>query len=90
MVDYSTYLDLYQLFINDIVGSENSHIFIFLSFIVISVIASKTRFPNTITLAVFIIYSVIISVFFQSIMAITLLVVAMLFAWALSRLLNRG
>lgn len=90
MVETAAFLDLYDLFINQIVGKENTYLFLFLSFFVIAVLAAKFRFPNTVTLAVFLIYSVIISVFFSSILAIVLLVIGLLYAWSISRLLSRG
>ena len=90
MVETGTFLDLYDLFINKIVGFENTYLFFFLSFVIIAVLAAKFRFPNTITLAIFLIYSVIISVFFSSIMVVTLLIVGILFAWSISRMLSRG
>jgi len=82
------YLDLYQLLVIDISGT--TPIFIFLSFTVIGFICSMFRLPNTVALTMFVVYGVIISAFFQSILAIVLVIVGIFFGWAISRLMSRG
>jgi len=81
--------DLYKLFVTDMVGTETS-VFMVLSFLVIAYFAAKFRFPNVITVSMFAVYSILMGIFFQSILAITLFLVGILFAWGLSRLQTRG
>ena len=89
MVNQNTYLDLWDFFINKIVGGENIIIFIGLSYIVIAFVAAKLRFPNIVTLAMFATYSIIISVFFQSILVITLFIIGIVIAFALGKVFDR-
>lgn len=88
MVNTATYLDLYDLFINHIAGDIT--IFLFLSFAVIAFFAAKFKFPNVITIAIFAVYALMISIVSQSVLAIVLFVVGIFFAWGISRMISRG
>lgn len=87
-MSYINYLDWYDLFVNEISGGVA--IFLFLSFILIAYMSAQARFPNIVTLAIFIVYALLISPFFPQVLAVTLLILGMFFAWGLSRLISRG
>ena len=89
MVDQTAYLDLWDFFINKIVGPENLIVFVALSFIVIAFVAAKLRFPNIVTLAMFAVYSILISSLFQSLQIITLFIVGIVIAFALGKVFNK-
>ncbi len=80
------YFDFEELFVNQIAGGSIP--FIFLSLIVILIIASKKGFHNDITLTILFTFALIMSAFFQSILAITLLVLGLFIAFSLNRLLT--
>lgn len=89
MVNQNTYLDLWDFFINKIVGAENVIIFIALSYIVIAFVAAKLRFPNIVTLVMMGLYSLIISAFFTSIQAIVLFIIGIVIAFALGKVFDK-
>ncbi len=89
MVNQNTYLDLWDFFINKLVGQENVIIFIALSYIVIAFAAARLRFPNIVTLAMMATYSIIISVFFPSVLAITLFIIGIVIAFNLNKIFDR-
>lgn len=80
-------LDLYNLFITQVTGSET--IFIFVSFFLIAGFAAKMRFPNSITITLFAIYGLIIGMIFQTVLIITVFVIAILLFLTLNRLFNK-
>ena len=80
------YWDWYQLFVQDISGG--STVFIVLSFVLIMFLASKFRFPNSVTIMMMGVYAIIISAFFENILAITLFIIGTFFALALNRILS--
>ena len=88
MVNTATYLNLYDLFVNQIAG--NVVLFIFLSFAVIAFFAEKFKFPNMVTLTMFIVFAIMVSVVSQSLLIIVSLVVGLFLAWGFSRLFTRG
>jgi hypothetical protein len=86
-----TYLNLYDLFVNQIAGgAEYTAIFIGLSFLVLAGLAARFRFPNSVTISIFAFYALLIGKWFSDLLAITLVLVAILFAWSISRYLSRG
>lgn len=89
MVNQNTYLDLWDFFINKLVGADNIIIFIALSYIVIAFVAAKLRFPNIVTLAMMATYSIIISAFFTSIQAIVLFIIGIVIAFALGKIFDK-
>lgn len=85
-VDMNASLDLYELFVNQIAGGEA--IFIFLSFAILAIASARLRLPNMVTIVIFAVYGVFISAFFQSVLAITITLVGMFFAFMLGRLIK--
>jgi len=83
-----TYLDLYTLLVVDIFGIEYYALFIFMSYMFIAFLAAKFRFPNMVTLAVFALYAIILSGIFQSVLAITLVLIGSVFSFALGKLIG--
>ena len=89
MVNQNTYLDLWDFFINKIIGADNVIIFIALSYIVIAFVAAKLRFPNIVTLVMMGVYSLIISAFFTSIQAIVLFIIGIVIAFSLGKVFDK-
>lgn len=92
MVVQTQFLDLWQLFLVDITGTDTTgvSVFIALSFVMIAYAAAILRFPTAVTMAMFTVYAIIIAAFFPIVLAITLFVVGIMFAWSLSRMVSRG
>ena len=80
--------DLYQLFVNDIAGDFT--LFMVFALVVLLYITSLMRAPNEITLAIIVIFCIIMAAFSTAVLALVLFVVGVLFAWSLSRLQSRG
>lgn len=83
------YLDLYNVFINEVSGGE--WIFIFLSLAVIVFFGAKFRFPNNVILLICILWLVLLSQFL-SVSVLTPLIVfmsAVFIGWTLIRVLTR-
>ena len=90
MSDTSQFLNLYDLFVNQIFGHDNIAMFLAASFMIIAYLAARYRFPNQVTIAIFGVYALMMGVFFQSLLAVTLWVIGALFAWGISRMMTRG
>ncbi len=86
MVSEMDYWNFYDLFVNDIAGG--STMFIVLSFVLIMFLASKFRFPNSVTIMMMGVYAILISAFFANVLAITLFIIGTFFALALNRILS--
>ena len=86
MVAEIDYWNWENLLVNDISGSPI--IFIALSFVLITFLCAKFRFPNSATIVIIATYSLIISAFFVNVLAITLFLIALFFAWGLNRMLS--
>jgi len=80
MLEYD-YLDWENLFVNDISGGET--LFMFLSFIVIMIIAAKFRFPNSVTIMIMAFYTIVMSAFFPALLPLVLFFVGLIVALAL-------
>jgi len=86
MVSELQYWDWKNLFVNDIAGGPD--IFIALSFVLIMFLCAKFRFPNSATIVIITTYALIISAFFSNVLAITLFITALFFAWGLNKMLT--
>lgn len=62
--------------------------FIVLSFVLIMFLASKFRFPNSVTILMMCVYGIIISAFFGSVLIIAMFIMGTFFALALNRILS--
>jgi len=81
------YLDLYNVFVNEIAG--HPLIFLFLALIVIFFFAAKFRFPNYITLMIFTVFVLLISSYIPFLFPITLLFIGFIFATQLYKFFSR-
>ena len=86
MVSEIDYWNWENLFVNDIAGGPI--IFVALSFILIMFLCAKFRMPNSATIVIMATYSLIISAFFANVLAITLFIIALFFAWGLNKMLS--
>ena len=85
-MSWTGFFDWRDLFINQIAGNEI--VFIFLSFIILAILCAKFRFPNIVTMFVFIAYALIMSSQLPILLAITLLIVGILTSFGLSRIIS--
>jgi len=83
-MNVSSYLDFETLFISEIAG--NLTIFLFLSFVMIMYLCAKFRFPNIIAIAIFIVYSVLISTVYPLLLVIPILMIGIVFTWFLNKI----
>jgi hypothetical protein len=79
-------LNLYNLFVNDISGSET--MFIVLSLILFFLIMAKMRMPNVAVIILMILYALVMGAIFQSLLIIGALIVGIFFATAINRLIK--
>lgn len=86
MVAESQYLDWYNLFVNDIAGGET--VFIALSFVLIMFLGAQFRFPNSVTIAIMLVYSILLSAFFGKLLILAMLVLGTIFYFALNRIME--
>jgi len=83
------YFDWYDVFVNNVVGSPI--LFIILGLIIISFIAGKARFPNSVTIMMLVLFILMMTPFFgNGFLALVILLVTAFFGWQLSRLISRG
>lgn len=87
---FTRFLDLYGLFVLDIFGVDNTHVFIFAAFFLIAFMAAQFRFPNIITLATFGLFALVLASAggFESVLAITLFIIGGIFSFALGKLIG--
>ena len=83
-MNVENYLDFETLFINEIAGDLT--IFLFLSFVMIMYLCAKFRFPNIISIAIFIVYSILISVAYPLLLVIPILMIGIVFTWFLNKI----
>lgn len=83
------YLDWYDLFVNEVVGSPL--LFLVLAMAVISFIGAQSRFPNMIIIMILSLFILMMSPFFGSGFAgFVILLVTSFVGWQLSRFISRG
>ena len=83
-MSYTNYLDMYDLLVNEVAGDWV--IFIFMSYVFIAFAAAHLRFPNIVTIMILVLWSLMMSAFFESILPIILLLIGLFFARALFRM----
>ena len=81
-----TPFDLYDVFINMIFGNQNWSYFFVFSLIVLSYICARYRLPNIITLALFVLYVVILAPFYQTGLVIVITLMGILLGWTIGRI----
>lgn len=87
MSSIDNYFNWYDLFVNQVSGSQP--IFLFLSIIVIAFVCAKFRFPNIVSFTIFIIWCLILAATMnQIILPVILLVVGFFISWTISRLVR--
>lgn len=87
MVSLNNFLDLYDLFVNEISGSP--WIFVFLSTICIILLGAYFRMPNGVVFFIMVLWFLILSAFFgEVILAFTLLIVSFFIGWQIIKLLR--
>ncbi len=88
MVRVPDYLDLEKLFITDIVGIGNDNVFLLLSFVVIVSLAAKMKISNKNFITLLILWVLLMGAFYQSILAIAVLIVGFILSMGIRRLLQ--
>ena len=83
----ANYLDWYNIFVNEVSGSEP--IFLILSLIVIMFICASLKFNNKITLTIFAVYILFVSVQILALLPILLIMVGLFFYPTLNKILSR-
>jgi hypothetical protein len=86
MVNEIQFLDWENLFVNDIAGGET--VFIALSFVLIMFLSAQLRLPNSVTIAIMMVYSILLSTFFGNLLTLVMLVLGIFFALALNRIIE--
>jgi hypothetical protein len=85
-MDIANYLDLRDIFVNELAGSEV--LFIFLAIIFIVYYASKFRFSNGLIVITLGVFCIIMSFYFGFLLPLTLAIVGLFFAWQLYKVLR--
>lgn len=78
--------DLYNLIVLDIFGIANTAAFIFASLFILSYLAAKFRMPNKVFFSIILVYGIIISAFFQSILIIVIFLASNIIAIGIGKL----
>ena len=81
------YLNLYQLFVNDIAGG-NIYIYLGLAFAMIAFFSAQYRFPNQVTLMMFGLFGLLMAVISQSLLIMVLYIFGGLFVWGLLKVIK--
>jgi len=81
------FLDLYDVFVNEVAGSQT--LFLALSIIVILILAVKFKFDNLTTVMILVVWVIIISNFMNVLLAVTLAVIGFFIASQINRLVTR-
>lgn len=90
MVVPETFLDLEDVFVNEIAGSPT--LFLILGFIVLVFFAARFRFPNSVTIMMMVLFALVMSPFagFSIVLPITLFIVGTFIAWSYTRALKQN
>ena len=80
-------LNLYDVFVNQICGDPL--IFVAFSLLIIAIILAKLRVPNQVSIILFVVYGLIISPYFNSVLIITMMAVSMFFSWSMSKFIGK-
>lgn len=80
-------LDLWDLLRNQIAG--NDFIFIAFSLLLITILAAKLRVPNNTLILLLVIYGLIISYFFTSVLIFVIIVAVFAISWGLGKFTGR-
>jgi hypothetical protein len=85
-----TFLDLEDIFVNEIAGSPT--LFLILGFVVLVFFAARFRFPNPVTILMMVLFALVMSPFagFMIVLPITLFVVGVFIAWNYTRMLKQN
>ena len=86
MSSWTDYFDWYDLLVNQVAG--NGVIFIFVSIAIITFAALRFKFNNMITLTILCLWSLLMSVYFQAMLPITVFIIGFLFYGGLSKLIK--
>ncbi|RLG70181.1 MAG: hypothetical protein DRO04_02255 [Candidatus Iainarchaeum archaeon] len=78
------FLDLYNIFVNEIAGSEI--LFLLISLAVIAYLAARLRFPNGVALMILGVFILLTSAFMKLLFPVTLLFIGIFFGYQLTRL----
>jgi len=81
------FLDLYDVFVNEIAGSQT--LFLALSIIIILIFAIKFKFDNLTTVMMLVVWVIVISNFMNVLLAITLAIIGFFIASQINRLVTR-
>jgi len=81
------FLDLYNIFVNEIAGSEL--IFLVLSLIVILVLGIKFKFDNQTTVMILAVWVIVISQFIPVLLTVTLAILGFFIGSQINRLVTR-
>jgi len=79
-------LDLQSIFINTLAGT--TEIFTFLAFIVVAALAAFFKMPNTITLAMFALFSVLMAQYLGGVFMLVVLIVGLITFFIVARLVK--
>jgi uncharacterized membrane protein len=83
---FGNYLDLQDLFINELAGSVA--VFLALALIAIFYCAARFRMPNMVTIGTLTVFLLFMSPFIGGLLALVLLVVGIFFSLALSKIVG--
>jgi len=85
----TNYLDWYDLFVNEVVGSPT--LFIVLAMAVIAFIGARSRFPNPVIIMILSLFILMMSPFFSTgLVGFVILLVTGFVGWQMSRFISRG
>lgn len=84
---YMNPLNLWDVFINEIAGTFP--IFLALAFFMIAIACAKMKIPDRATFMIFIIFSLLMSPFFNTLLILTMLAVSFSFSYAIGKFIGR-
>lgn len=81
-----TFLDLYDVLVNQVAGSI--YIFLFLSLITIAIIGAQMKMPDSVIALILLVYLLFLSAFFPFLLPITLYIAGAFVGWQLYKFIR--
>jgi hypothetical protein len=85
-VQIPTYLDWWNVFINEISGGEM--IFLFLAIILVAYLGAKFRFPNILFFGIILVFLTIMAFFIDWLIPLIIFPVALLWTWTILKVIK--